>query len=35
MTVIAGASIAPKHFAWSVDGKVATITIGKPRNNRG
>ena len=30
MTVIPAASIAPKHFAWSLDGKVATITINRP-----
>ena len=30
MTVIEGASLAPKHFAWDVDGKVATITINRP-----
>ncbi len=30
MTIIAGATIAPKHFAWNVEGKVATITIDRP-----
>lgn len=30
MTVIPAALIKPEHFAWSVDGKVATITINRP-----
>ena len=30
MTVIPAASIEPKHFAWSIDGKVATIMINRP-----
>ena len=30
MIAIPAASIEPKHFAWSVDGKVATIMINRP-----
>lgn len=30
MKTINGADFAPEHFAWSVDGKVATITINRP-----
>ena len=30
MKIISGADLAPKHFAWNIDGKVATITINRP-----
>jgi len=30
MTEITGADLKPEHFAWSVDGKVATLTIDRP-----
>ncbi|MEE2996099.1 MAG: enoyl-CoA hydratase-related protein, partial [Pseudomonadota bacterium] len=30
MKTISGANLTPEHFAWSVDGKVATITIDRP-----
>lgn len=30
MTEIRGADLKPEHFAWSVDGKVATLTINRP-----
>ena len=30
MKVIDGASMAPEHFSWSVDDRVATITIDRP-----
>ena len=29
-TVIPASEIKPKHFAWAVEGKVATITINRP-----
>jgi enoyl-CoA hydratase/carnithine racemase len=28
--VVSAASIAPRHFAWSVDGGVATVTLNRP-----
>lgn len=30
MKTVNGADFTPEHFAWSVDGKVATITINRP-----
>ena len=30
MTPSKAADFAPEHFAWSVDGKVANITINRP-----
>ncbi len=30
MKTIPGAALAPQHFKWTVDGKVATITIDRP-----
>ena len=30
MKTINGADFDPQHFAWSIDGKVATITINRP-----
>ena len=30
MKTISGTNLTPEHFAWSVDGKVATITIDRP-----
>lgn len=30
MTELRGADLAPRHFSWSVTGKVATLTIDRP-----
>ncbi len=30
MKIISGADLDPEHFAWNIDGKVATITINRP-----
>jgi enoyl-CoA hydratase/carnithine racemase len=30
LTRVTGAELAPRHFAWRVDGKVATITLDRP-----
>ncbi|MBM3487862.1 MAG: enoyl-CoA hydratase family protein [Alphaproteobacteria bacterium] len=30
MTTTKGAALAPRHFGWAIDGKIATITINRP-----